>query len=149
MNPTQVFQVVATGLGLVGVISAAAVVMRSSIITQNNTQLRNAYKDTREQLADREKELAAKTAEALTLSSRIDVLEGIVTGRTELEQLTGEVRTLTGIVRTDYQHLAPALEFMIQEMIRRGVDPGSDLKARPAPRPKPRPRPVQRGGPDA
>jgi hypothetical protein len=94
VNATQIFQIAATGLGIVGVISAAAVIMRSTVMAQNNTQLRNAYKDQRDQNGDLEKALAQKTGEAQQLTERVQMLEGMVTGRDELAALAKEVATL-------------------------------------------------------
>jgi len=94
VNATQIFQLVATGLGIVGVISAAAVIMRSTVMAQNNTQLRNAYKDQRDQNSDLEKALAQKIGESQQLNERVQMLEGMVTGRDELAALAREVATL-------------------------------------------------------
>lgn len=154
MNATQIFQVVATGLGVVGVISAAAVIMRSTVLIQNNTQLRNAYRDTRDALQDKEKELAGKEAECQQLGERVKVLESMVTGRDELAKLAHEVATLRAQEMASLlEHvgtLGQSITALTEEMGHRGVgerDRGTGGRAaQPSPRPAGPPRPDRGGG---
>ena len=118
MDGAQIFQIVAVVLGLVGVLSTAAMITRSSVIVQNNNQLRNAYNDARNGLADEEKRVARLEGELNQCKARAAVLEEMVTRKAEIEGLTIEVRALTGVVRSDYAHLAPRLEMLVQEGIR-------------------------------
>ena len=118
MDGAQIFQIVAVVLGLVGVLSTAAMITRSSVIVQNNNQLRNAYNDARNGLADEEKKAARLEGELTQCKARAAVLEEMVTRKAEIEGLTIEVRALTGVVRSDYAHLAPRLEMLVQEGIR-------------------------------
>lgn len=153
MNATQVFQLVATGLGVVGVISAAAVIMRSTVLSQNNSQLRNAYKDTRDVLQDKEKELAAKAAECEQLGQRVQMLESMVTGRDELAKLAEQVATLRAQeIASLVQHvgtLGKSITTLAEEWARRDdsdTDRGAAGRtAQPALRP-PAPRRPDRGG---
>lgn len=120
MDAAVVFQILATGLGLVGVVSAAAVVSRSTVMQQNNTQLRNAYSDSRAALQDEEKKTARLEGELAQLNDHVRMLEDMVTGRPDVAALADEVRVLTGIVRADYAHLAPLAQLLVQEGISRG-----------------------------
>jgi septal ring factor EnvC (AmiA/AmiB activator) len=123
MDAAVVFQILATGLGLVGVVSAAAVVSRSAVMQQNSAQLRNAYNDARANLSDQEKKNARLEGELARLSDHITTLEELVTGRADVAALADEVRTLTGVIRSDYGRLAALAQLLVQERTARGQHP--------------------------
>jgi hypothetical protein len=126
MDAAQIFQILAVGLGLLGVLSTAAVITRSTVVTQNNSQLRNAYTDARNSLIDEEKKVARLEGELVQCKERATLLEEMVTRKAAVDELSHEVRTLTGVVRSDYAHLAPRLEMIIQGGIQRGTNSPPD-----------------------
>lgn len=121
MDWTAYFQLGAAIIGIVGVVTGAAVYTRSRLSFE---LLRGDLADCRARVAmlrEEKAELAEKAArlegELGQMKQRVTMLEDLATRAPDVATLVGEVRTLAGIVRSDYAHLAPELALLREQRI--------------------------------
>ena len=89
------------GLGIVGIIAAAAAVARASSIRQNLELLRG-------EVADLTASNARLEGENAKMSQELTVLRDLVTSRTDVQELAKEIRTMVTTIHDGYVVLAAA-----------------------------------------
>src|SRR6266496_484563 len=87
------------GLGIVGIIAAAAAVARSSSIKANLELLRG-------EVADLTASNARLEGENAKMSQELQVLRDLVTSRTDVQELAKEIRTMVRTIHDGYVVLA-------------------------------------------
>jgi hypothetical protein len=100
------FLTIALGtLGLIGLMSAAAAVARSSSVRQNLELLRGEVADLTASNARLDAENTALRTTTLRREQEITVLQDLVTSRTDVQQLIGELRGINQQLHEDYRTL--------------------------------------------
>ena len=89
------------GLGIIGILAAAAAVARSSSIKANLELLRG-------EVADLTASNARLEGENAKMSQELTVLRDLVTSRTDVQELAKEIRTMVRTVHDGYVVLAAA-----------------------------------------
>ncbi len=87
------------GLGIIGILAAAAAVARSSSIKANLELLRG-------EVADLTASNARLEGENVKMSQELTVLRDLVTSRTDVQELAKEIRTMVRTVHDGYVVLA-------------------------------------------
>ncbi len=87
------------GLGIVGVLAAAAAVTRASSIRQNLELLRG-------EVADLTASNARLEGENTKMTQELTVLRDLVTSRTDVQELAKEIRTMVTTIHDGYVVLA-------------------------------------------
>jgi len=101
MHPglAEAVTIILGGLGIVGIIAAAAAVARASSIRQNLELLRG-------EVADLTASNARLEGENAKMSQELTVLRDLVTSRTDVQELAKEIRTMVRTVHDGYVVLA-------------------------------------------
>jgi hypothetical protein len=89
----------AAALGVVGIVTAAAAVARSSHIRETLALLRGEVADLTAAGARKDGKLLGLEGERDALKAEVAVLRELVTGRADIERLAGEVRGLVLALR--------------------------------------------------
>jgi hypothetical protein len=93
------------GLGLIGILSAAAAVARSSSIRQNLELLRGEVADLTASNARLDSENTALRTTTIRNEQEITMLRDLVTSRADVQQLIGELRGINQQLHEDYRTL--------------------------------------------
>ncbi len=91
------------GLGIVGVLAAAAAVTRASSIRQNLELLRG-------EVADLTASNARLDGENTKMTQELTVLRDLVTSRTDVQELAKEIRTMVTTIHDGYVVLVTAAQ---------------------------------------
>lgn len=102
LTTTDLFNIALGGLGIVGILSAAAAVARSSSIKENLALLRGEVTDLTAANVRLEAENDGLRVNATRQEQRISFLEDLATNRADITQLIGELRSANQQLHHDY-----------------------------------------------